>query len=313
VVTVDHLPAPGETVTGGVYSQHPGGKGANQAVAAARASGAGAGSTSPRSAGADQATSVTLVANVGSDPQSAQMVEGFARDGIDTSEIRALTDVATGAALITVDAKGENCIAVAPGANFQFPPARVDEVARLIRESAVVLLQYELPTETVVRALEIAADAGTEVLFNFAPPHEFPADHLARVGTLVVNESEATIVSGVTVTDVDSARSAALRISELGVNRVLVTLGPDGVLLLEGGESAHVPAFHVHAVDTTAAGDTFCGCLAVAIAEGQSLTDAVRFASAGAALSVQRRGAQPSIPVRDEIDAFLALQDTTAT
>ena len=212
--------------------------------------------------------------------------------------------MATGAALITVDAKGENCIAAAPGANLELSPGRVEELRDLISSSSVLLLQYELRTETTVRALEIAREAGVEVLFNFAPPHDFPVEALSGVSTLIVNETEAAFVSGKPVNSAESGLDAAREIVKLGVKRVLVTLGAQGVLVVEADAHTHVPAFPVTAVDTTAAGDTFCGCLAVALAEGKAIRDAVRFACAGAALSVQRPGAQPSIPVRSEINAL---------
>lgn len=301
---MDHLPAVGESVPDAEFMQTFGGKGANQAVAAARAGG-----------------TVSFVNCVGDDPYAERMVAGFADDGIDTSTIYRERGVSSGAALIMVGEAGNNYLSVAPGANYRLTPARVDEQRELIAASAWVLLQYEISRATVERVLEVASATRTPVIFNFAPARDFPRERLANVHTLVVNENEASTLAGLPVTNDREAREAAAALLATGPRVVIVTLGAAGSIVgarEAGGSSgdaaadgadvrlAHVAAFPVEAVDTTAAGDTYCGCLAVALAEGRSLEEAVRFASAGAALSVQKMGAQPSTPRRSEIDAFLA-------
>lgn len=286
---MDHLPAVGETVPDADFMQTFGGKGANQAVAAARAGG-----------------TVTFVNCVGDDPYAQQMVRNFEAEGIDTQRVFKETGVASGAALIMVGESGANYISISPGANYRLTPERIEEVRPVIAESNWVLLQYEIARPTVERALQVAAEESTPVIFNFAPAREFLVKHLARVHTLVVNENEAATLADMQVTTTDEARSAAGALLEHGPEVVIVTLGASGSLVARKGDTSLVPAFPVEAVDTTAAGDTYCGCLAVAVAQGRELEDAVRFASAGAALSVQKVGAQPSTPQRAEIDAFLS-------
>jgi ribokinase len=286
---MDHLPSVGESVPDAEFMQTFGGKGANQAVAAARAGG-----------------TVSFVNCVGDDPYAAQMVRNFEDDGIDTAHLYHERDIASGTALIMVGEGGSNYLSVAPGANYRLTPERIDETRPLIAESAWVLMQYEIARPTVERVLEVAAEEGTPVIFNVAPAREIAADRLAAVHTLVVNENEAAAVSGLPVDDADQARRAALSLRERGPEVVIVTLGPAGSIVAGPDGVSHVAAFPVEAVDTTAAGDTYCGCLAVGLAEGMSLEDAVRFASAGAAISVRTMGAQPSTPRREAIDAFLA-------
>ena len=285
---MDHLPAVGESVPDAEFVQVFGGKGANQAVAAARAGG-----------------TVSFVNCVGDDPYAGQMVAGFEADGIDTSHLYRETGISSGAALIMVGEGGNNYLSVAPGANYRLTPERIDESRPLIAESAWVLMQYEIARPTVERVLDVASEEGTPVIFNFAPARDFARERLASVHTLVVNENEAATLSGMPVGDEHEARRAAEALRDTGADVVIVTLGPAGSLVVNADGVSRVEAFPVDAVDTTAAGDTYCGCLAVALAEGKSFEDSVRFASAGAAISVGRMGAQPSAPRREEIDRFL--------
>lgn len=289
IMQLPHLPAVGETVTDGVYSQAWGGKGANQAVAAARAGG-----------------NVVFLTAVGADAEGAAMTAAFAADGIDTSRVVTSPDAASGAALILIDSQGRNCIAVAPGANDALRPEHIATNTEAIRAASYVILQMEIPADTTLAALEAAHSAGVPVLFNFAPVRTSDVPVSPAMTGLVVNESEATQLTGITVTDRETAQSAGESLLSRGSRFVIVTLGADGLFALDAnGLRQHVPAFRVTPVDTTAAGDTFCGALAVALVEGKPLSDACRFASAASALSVTKAGAQPSVPHRAEIEAFL--------
>ncbi len=292
VVRLERLPAVGETVTGGEFFQVFGGKGANQAVAAARACG--------------KETEVAFVACVGEDALGSAMVEGYRADGIDTSFVVRTPDRPSGTALIWVDRRGNNSIAVAPGANDALTPAHLDACEELLRASALLVLQMEIPAETIGRTLELAERHSVPVLFNFAPARTEEIPVSARMTGLVVNEVEAEALTGRPVTDHDTARDAARALLERGPRFVVVTLGEQGALVAErGADAVSVPAFPVEPIDATAAGDTFCGALAAAVVEGKPLREAARFASAASALSVTRMGAQPSCPRRAEIDAFL--------
>lgn len=288
IMKVDHLPARDETVTDATFMQTFGGKGANQAVAAGRAGG-----------------NVIFVNCVGDDPYAERMLAGFRESGINTDYIVRETGVSSGAALVMIGEGGHNYLSVAPGANARLTPDRVDAVRDLIAEAAYVLMQFEIPSATIARALDVAVEVGAPVVWNYAPAKPFDPAQLKKVSILIANEPEASALTGVPVTDLASAQTAAQKLRELGVQTAIITLGEAGSVVATDEGVQHIPAFPVQAVDTTAAGDTYCGCLVVALAEGQSLLDAVRFASAGGALCVQRMGAQPSIPWREEIEAFL--------
>ncbi len=290
IMKVPRLPAFGETVTDGTFAQVFGGKGANQAVGAARAGGR-----------------VTLVNCIGDDAYAEQMVEGFEGDGIDCSHVYRETGIASGHALIMVGASGGNYLTVAPGANYRLTPERVDAAAEVIRSAAVLVVQNEIPVETTARAMEIAHAAGVRILWNFAPAAEFPRELLAYAPGLIVNETEAATVTGMVSVTRDNAEEVARRMVEMGCSLAVVTLGEAGAVALAKGsdEAVHVKAFKVDAVDTTAAGDVFCGTLAVALSEDKGLAEALRFASAAAAHSVTVFGAQPSAPTRGEIEVML--------
>jgi ribokinase len=290
IMKMDHLPAQDETVTNATFMQTFGGKGANQAVAAGRSGG-----------------DVVFVNCVGDDPYAERMLAGFQESGIRTDSICRETGVSSGTALIMIGQGGHNYLSVAPGANGRLTPERIDSVRDLIAQAAYVLMQFEIPAESIARALEIADQERVPVIWNYAPANPFDVSQLDKVEILVANEPEASALTGLTVTDQTSAEKAAQKLLELGADTAIITLGEAGSMVVGGDapQGIHIPAFLVEPVDTTAAGDTYCGCLAVALAEGLSLPDAVRFASAAAALCVQRLGAQPSIPWRDEIEAFL--------
>ena len=289
ILQMDHIPRPGETILGGQFSMAAGGKGANQAVGAARAGG-----------------DVALLARVGSDMFGRQAVEGFCADGIDVQCVIQDDEAPSGVALIFVAADGENSIGVASGANGRLSPADVQGAAQLIVDADIVVLQLETPLETILTAAEIAARHHVPVILNPAPAQPLSDQLLQLVSILTPNESEAELLTGIPVTDEAGAARAAEVLRDKGVASVIVTLGSRGAYVSAPDASGSVPAFQVTPVDTTAAGDVFNGALAVAISERRPLPDAVRFASAAAALSVTRLGAQPSAPKRSEIESLLA-------
>lgn len=288
IVKGARIPAPGETVCDGVFSTAAGGKGANQAVAAARAGG-----------------DVVFVARVGDDMLGTQAIDGFVRDGIDVSKVQRDPKLATGVALIIVDATGNNSIAVALGANDALSPEDVDAAAEEIKSAKMLVCQLETPLDTIERAVKLAKEANVPVLLDPAPaPSEpLPSAILECVTTIKPNETEATRLTGIEVVDEATAKLAAEKLLELGVETAIVTLGAEGsYVATKSGVRKSVPAERVQAVDATAAGDCYSGALAVALAEGKELEDAIAFASKAASLSVQKLGAQPSLPTREEID-----------
>jgi len=289
VVRAPRLPAPGETIAGTDFRSVPGGKGANQAVAAARLGGA-----------------VSLVTCIGNDAFGVTLHAGFADDGIDLSHVRRIDGVPTGVASITVGADGANSIVLAAGANAELTPAWIDASEPLIAGAAILLCQLEVPLETVRRAVTLATAHGTPVLLNPAPATPLDNAFLSSVDYLVPNESEAAALCGASVIDIDSAARAGAMLRARGPRHVLLTLGANGVWMDGPGGCGHLAAPVVSAVDTTAAGDTFIGGLAVGLAAGFDLRSAIAFGQRAAALSVTRVGAQTSIPYRREVDAFVA-------
>lgn len=288
IMRLERLPAPGETVTDGEFHLVFGGKGANQAVGAARAGG-----------------NVTFLTALGEDAYHQSILDGFRADGIQTNLIRVCKGIPTGTALILVDKQGENCIAVAPGANASLFPADIEACQSQIASSAMIVLQMEIPIETNRRILEIASQHKVPVLFNYAPVRNGEIEVSGQISILVVNEGEATFLSGFEVMDKDSAFHAADSLRRRGPKVVVVTLGAEGVVVVSETDRFHIPALPVTPIDTTAAGDVFCGALAVASVEGQPLLQAIRFANAASAISVTRLGAQPSAPHRNEIENLL--------
>ncbi len=264
-----------------------GGKGANQAVAAARAGGQAA-----------------LIARVGDDLFGRKAIEGFVRDGIDVRGIVQDTEIPSGVALIFVSESGENSIAVAPGANGRLSPADIERHKDVIASAGILVLQLETPIETVQAAVELASAHRVTVILNPAPAATVPDTVLRHVDILTPNEHEAKVLTGVDVSDEEAAGRAASILMERKVGTVLITMGARGAFVASRESQEMVPGYPVKAVDTTGAGDVFNGALAVALAEGRQLRAAVNFANAAAALSVTKLGAQPSVPTRDEIERF---------
>jgi ribokinase len=285
VVKAARIPAPGETILGGRFLMNPGGKGANQAVAAARLGG-----------------DVVFVAKVGDDLFGREARALFAREGIGTDYVLTDADEPSGVALIMVDAKGENCISVASGANGTLSPGDILVARETIETSGMLLMQLETPIETVLCAAQWAAAKGVPVVLNPAPACALPDALLRCLSLITPNESEAELLTGVKVTDDASAEAAAKIVCGKGVKRVVITLGKRGAFVYENGAAERVPIFDAGpAVDTTAAGDTFNGALAVALTEGKSLADAARFAARASGIAVTRMGAQSSAPYRSEL------------
>lgn len=289
VVETAALPAPGETVLGKDLLTAAGGKGANQAVAAARLG-----------------AQVTLVARLGADMFGDRALAGLKAEGIATDHVVRDPSRPTGAALIIVGGGGENLIAVGQGANAAFSEDDVEAAAETIAAADLLLLQLEVPMAAVRCAARLARRAGVGVVLDPAPAAPLDAEILELVSYLTPNESEARILTGVEVTDMASAGRAGEILCRRGAANVLVTLGSGGCLVYTAEGTWEVPARRVEAVDTTAAGDTFNGALACALAAGRPLERAVEEAGAAAALSVRRRGAQPSMPTREELERFLA-------
>jgi len=289
IIRVPRIPRPGETVLGGEFATAAGGKGANQAVAAARAGGR-----------------VTLVARIGADGFGDRALANFKLDDINARFVLRNDDVPSGIALITVDERGENSISVASGANALLSAADIERAAEAFAAADILLLQLESPLETVAAAVREAKKRGVPVILNPAPARDLGDELLRLVTVLTPNEHEAELLTGITVRDERGAREAALRLRDRGPETVIITMGDRGAFVSAPGFEGPSAAFKVVPVDTTAAGDVFNGALAVAMAEKLPLPEALRFAQAAAAISVTRPGAQPSAPNRPAIDAFLA-------
>lgn len=284
VVKTDHIPVPGETVLGGAFLMNPGGKGANQAVSIARLGG-----------------DVTFITKVGNDIFGKQSMQQFEDEGIDTSGILCDSKTPSGVALITVDQAGENSIVVASGANAHLSTADVDKHLSKIKDPQIVLMQLEIPMETVRHAAQFASRKNIKVIINPAPYNAEIRELFEMIHIITPNSTEAYMLSGVKVVDNKSARKAAENIQRQGVKNVVITLGKQGAVLLTENDFHIIPAVNCKAVDTTAAGDVFNGALTLAIAEGKDLLAAVEFACKAAAISVTRMGAQSSIPNRNEL------------
>lgn len=283
-VVSDRLPQRGETVLGGVFHMGPGGKGANQAVCASRL-------------GVD----VTFVCKVGNDLFGDNALAGYRSEGMDVSHVLR-SDKPTGSALILVDGQGENVISVAPGANADFTVQDMDALSPVIRGADYLLLQLEIPVPSVVRAVEIAREAGVFVILNPAPACALPDEIFRHVSLIIPNRTELSLLSGVATDTEEHIRAAVEKLRAAGVGNVIVTLGSAGALVCREGSYTTVPALRVQAVDTTAAGDTFCGAVCVGLSEGLSLEEAAAFATKASALTVQKVGAQNSLPYRNEIN-----------
>ncbi|GIU73117.1 MAG: ribokinase [Bryobacteraceae bacterium] len=293
VVQVDRLPAPGETARGENFRMIPGGKGANQACAAARLA---------------RDRPVRMIGRVGFDSFADHLRASLAAAGVDPSGIHGCRAAPTGVALIWVDRTGQNSIVIAPGANDELSRADLETERTAFVSAACALFQLETPLETVTAGLRLAADAGALSILDPAPARPLPPDVLGGAGLLTPNETEACLLAGLAPQRIGIADAPALAaaLRARGARAVVLKLGDQGCFYSGPGGELHAPAFSVEAVDATAAGDTFNAALAVALSEGMPLAEALRFANAAAALSVTRLGAQTSIPTREEVERFLA-------
>ncbi len=289
VIRSARIPQPGETILGGEFHCVPGGKGANQAVGAARLGAA-----------------VSMVGRVGNDAFGEQLLENLAADGIDHTFVLRDASSATGVALIVVDDVGQNSIVVASGANMTLSPSDVDAAADTLAAGDVLLLQLESPLESVIRAAQLAHTRGVTIILNPAPARPLAERLLSLVDVLVPNESETAILTGMPVGSQAEAAAASVALRRAGVGTVILTLGERGALLADDEGSRVHAAFGVEPVDTTAAGDAFVAGLAVALAEGRTRDEAVQWANAAGALATTRLGAQPSLPTRPALEQLLA-------
>lgn len=286
VVSAEHFPLPGQTVLGHKFMTNFGGKGANQAVAASLLGG-----------------DVTFICKVGNDNYGREMIEKFQKDGIDTQYVTTTDQQATGIAVITVDANGENTIVVASGANSLLTSEDIRNAEPAISQADVLLMQLETPVDPLCTAAQMAHAEGKYVILNPAPaPKEpLPSDLLRHIDLIIPNETEATSITGVEISDLQSAERALEALKEMGAKNAMITLGEKGVLAYEDGKVKLFPACKVQAIDTTAAGDTFCGALSVAICQGREMKEAIAFANKAAAYTVQHEGAQCAMPHLNEL------------
>lgn len=282
----DNLPLPGQTILGGRFVMGPGGKGANQAVAAKRLGG-----------------NVEFICKVGHDIFGKNAADGYKKEGIDISHILYSTEP-SGVALILVDKTGENVISVAPGANGDLSVEDIESIANVIKEADYLILQLEIPTDAVVRAAKIAHEAGVYVILNPAPACKLPNELFQYISLITPNQTETELMTGVKLINEQSFITAVENFNRMGVKDVIITLGSKGSLVCYDGKNEFVPAIKVDAVDATAAGDTFCGAVCVALSQGKNLKEAAVFATKAASLTVQKMGAQDSIPSITDINMF---------
>jgi ribokinase len=289
VYHVPRLPQPGETLTGTSFRQVHGGKGANQAVAAARLN-----------------ADVSMIGRIGDDAFGAALIAGLRAETVDVSQVKTSVGTSSGIAVIGVEENGQNCITVIPGANGRVTSSDVIAAESVIASADVLLVQLEIPVATVITAIRIARKHNVLTVLDPAPALKpFPVELLC-VDVLCPNESEASLITGLPVTNVAEAMAAARHLQSLGARIVIITMGLHGCVVCDkSGNPRHVPSFPVTAVDTTAAGDAFAGALGFCLAQGQSIHDAVSFASAAGALASTRHGAQPAMPRLDEVIALV--------
>ncbi len=294
VLNLTHIPQPGETVTGGKFSQAHGGKGANQAVAAARAGG-----------------HVTFFTCVGNDSFGHQALEHYRKEGIETRYIKIENESASGIAFIFVDANAENSIGVASGANFKLAPDDIYKNKEIITQADIILLQLEIPLETVQAAVDIAFSEKIPVILNPAPYQKLPDSLLQKITYLTPNHIEAAQLTDLDIHD--SPKNMLKALKDKGVANSIITHGANGAWVEINKEIIKIPAYKVKAIDTTAAGDVFNGALAVALVKDKNLLSSIRFANAAAALSVTKAGAQPSAPYYTDIEKFITEQSANNT
>ncbi|QRN82057.1 ribokinase [Chloroflexota bacterium] len=293
VVQTTRVPEAGETLSGDSFNVIPGGKGANQAVAASRAGG-----------------SVFMFGCVGQDTFGPKMISELQKAGVNTEFVETVADVSTGTATILVEQSGENRIVIVPGANAYVTPEWIDDRWDEISKSSLILLQHEVPLETVFHIIHRAAEDNIPVVLNPAPIYPIPENYLKQVSVLIVNEIECASLVGFPITDRLRAKEAAEILHYQGIDTVIVTLGSGGAFILNTDTNFHQPAFQVEVVDTTAAGDTFVGAFAASMLQKKSTQEAMRFSSAAAALAVTELGAQTSIPNAEEVYRYLLENQT---
>ena len=286
VVRVPRFPQPGETISGSDLQIIPGGKGANQAVAAAR-----------------QGASVSMLGGVGNDSFGPELINNLKQNGVDTSHVQIDSQSATGTAIIVVDSSGQNSIVLSSGANGKVSPADVNAV--LFSGYKLLLLQHEIPIETVYSAAQRAKESGVRVLLNPAPARSWPDGLISLPDFILPNETELSLLTNQPVHDIASAENAARLLLERGAQNVIVTLGANGALIVSRQQVTHVNTYKVEVVDTTAAGDAFIGGFASALLQNKSLEEAVRYGCACGALATTKFGAQPSLPTKTEVEEFL--------
>jgi ribokinase len=290
VVRSPRFPKPGETISGEDLQIIPGGKGANQAVAAAR-----------------QGASVAMVGRVGNDSFGPELIKNLQQNHVDTSHVQTDSQAATGTATIIVDANGQNSIVLSPGGNGKVRPADLEGVS--FSNYKLLLLQLEIPIETVLAAARRARESGLRVVLNPAPARPLPEELISLSDFIVPNESELSLLTGQPVNDIASAEKAGQSLLERGVQNVIVTLGANGALMVNKEITKHIPPFKVDVVDTTAAGDAFIGGFASALLQDKSLEEAVRYGCACGALATTKFGAQPSLPTKEEVERFMSLRE----
>ena len=287
IIRANKLPSPGETVLGGAFFTAAGGKGANQAVAAARAG-----------------AQVTFIARIGRDDFGEQALSAFQREGIDTRWIVSDPDLPSGVAFILVDERGENSIVVASGANAALSSDQIQD--RAYQNAEICLLQLEIPLETVAHAASLATKNETRVVLNPAPAADLPEEIWPHLFLITPNQTETEYLTGIPPNSPQNIAKAADKLLLKGAQNAIITLGAQGAFLATPDQTLHIPAFETTPIDTTGAGDAFNGALSCALSENQSLETAIRFACAAGTLTVGKAGAQPAIPTRDQIDALLA-------
>jgi ribokinase len=291
IIKVDSIPSLGETVLGKSFLRSPGGKGANQAVAAAKLG-----------------ANVVMIGRIGSDFFGHELIKNIRRFGVNTEYLVEDESTYTGVALIMVDNEGNNIIAVASGADMNCCKDDVYLARRMIEETDVLLIQLEIPLSVVQYAIDLAYNYGVRIILNPAPAQKLPNSLLKKIDILIPNESEAEVLSGMRISNLSSAKNAAFKILDSGVSDVIVTMGREGALMVNSEKcekSVHVKGVDVKAIDTTGAGDAFCGAIAVAVSSGMDLVDAVRYANIVGALTTRKIGAQEAMPTERELNDYL--------
>lgn len=287
VIRAQRFPRPGETIQGGDLATYPGGKGANQAVAASK-----------------QQLDVAMVGSVGQDQFGDRLIQSLASQGVDTTFISRDPQSATGTAVIIVIEGGENSILLSAGANGAMEPGAIDLAQTLFASAETLLLQFEIPMEVVEHAAKVGRDHGLRVIVNPAPGRQIPGTLMEKIDYLLPNETELGLLAGIEVSDLPSAKTAARRILEMGVPQIIVTLGEQGCLVVTATKAVHLPTPQVEVVDTTAAGDSFIGGFVAALHRGRSVTDAAATANLAGALATTQPGAQPSLPSWADVQRF---------